>query len=237
MNTRTCILALLLLSAHYGRGQFYYFRHFQVENGLSNNAVICSLQDKKGFLWFGTKDGLDRFDGYSFKVFRSDPDDSGSIGSNFIHSLYEDPQGVLWVGTEKGLYRHNATTESFSLLRATGGWEIRDIQMDSSGRLWFVSGFTLFRYNPAAQQLVRYDKTRYFEASSVCRSSDGALWISTTSGLLEKYNPAGDAFTATDLFAHSPKNSSTWIEKIYATSNGLILAGTAIHGAKLFDTR
>lgn len=237
MNTRISILVFLLLSVHSGRSQFYYFRHFQVENGLSNNAVICSLQDKKGFLWFGTKDGLDRFDGYSFKIFRSDPDDSGSIGSNFIHSLYEDSPGVLWVGTEKGLYLHNATTESFSLLQPTRGWAIRDIQMDSSGRLWFVSGFTLFRYDLATQRLVQYDRTRYFEASSVCRSSDGALWISTTSGLLEKYNPGSDAFTACDLFAHSPKNSSAWIEKIYATSNGLILAGTSIHGAKLFDTR
>jgi len=237
LNTKISILVFLLLSVHCGRSQFYYFRHFQVENGLSNNAVICSLQDKKGFLWFGTKDGLDRFDGYSFKIFRSDPDDSGSIGSNFIHSLYEDPQGVLWVGTEKGLYLHNATTESFGLLQPTSGWAIRDIQMDSSGRLWFVSGFTLFRYDLATQRLVQYDRTRYFEASSVCRSSDGALWIGTTSGLLEKYNPASDTFTACDLFAHSPKNNTTWIEKIYATSNGLILAGTSIHGAKLFDTR
>ena len=61
-------------------GQSYYFRHYQVENGLSNNATICSLQDKKGFLWFGTKDGLDRFDGYSFKIFRTSPDDHRSIG-------------------------------------------------------------------------------------------------------------------------------------------------------------
>ena len=81
-------------------GQSYYFRHYQVENGLSNNATICSLQDKKGFLWFGTKDGLNRFDGYSFKIFRNLPNDSGSIGSNFIHCLYEDPTGILWAGTE-----------------------------------------------------------------------------------------------------------------------------------------
>ena len=83
-------LAILLLIATNSIGQSHYFRHYQVENGLSNNAVICCIQDKKGFLWFGTKDGLDRFDGYTFKVFRNDPDDSGSIGNNFIHSLHED---------------------------------------------------------------------------------------------------------------------------------------------------
>src|SRR5690349_22733669 len=111
------LLILLCCIASFGSAQPYYFRHYQVENGLSNNAVICCLQDKKGFLWFGTKDGLNRFDGYSFKVFRSDPDRNGSIGGNFIHSLYEDRNGTLWIGTEKGLYKYDATTESFSLLK------------------------------------------------------------------------------------------------------------------------
>src|SRR6185437_9251158 len=70
MPARTIILAMILLAAGpAGRAQSWYFQHLQVENGLSNNAVICSLQDKRGFLWFGTKDGLDRFDGYSFKIF------------------------------------------------------------------------------------------------------------------------------------------------------------------------
>ena len=134
-------------------GQAYYFRHYQVENGLSNNATICSLQDKKGFLWFGTKDGLDRFDGYSFKIFRSSPDDTGSIGSNFIHCLYEDPGGILWVGTENGLYKYDAITESFSLLKASANAPIRDIRMDGKGNLWFIWGFTLSRYNEKKKEL------------------------------------------------------------------------------------
>ena len=73
--------------------QQYYFKHYQVENGLSNNSVSSSLQDKNGFLWFGTINGLNRFDGYSFKVFRHNPEDSTSIGSNFIRCLYEDKKG------------------------------------------------------------------------------------------------------------------------------------------------
>ncbi len=60
---------------------------------------MCSLQDKMGFMWFGTKDGLNRFDCYMFKNFRKTPEAKGSIGNNFIHSLYEDEQGMLWVGT------------------------------------------------------------------------------------------------------------------------------------------
>ncbi len=125
-------------------GQSYYFRHYQVENGLSNNAVICSVQDKNGFLWFGTKDGLDRFDGYSFKVFRNDPSAPGSIGNNFIHSLYEDRNGILWAGTENGLYEYDASSESFALLPGSANAPTRDIIMDSHGNLWFIGGVRIF---------------------------------------------------------------------------------------------
>ncbi|WP_207497214.1 ligand-binding sensor domain-containing protein [Aridibaculum aurantiacum] len=90
------VIMLMLCSS--GWAQSYYFKHFQVENGLSNNAVVCSIQDKLGFLWFGTKDGLNRFDGYTFKTFRTDANNPGSIGSNFIHTLYEDPREICgWV--------------------------------------------------------------------------------------------------------------------------------------------
>jgi ligand-binding sensor domain-containing protein len=147
MRYRIFILTILLIAASRFNGQSFYFRHYQVENGLSNNAVICSAQDKQGFLWFGTKDGLDRFDGYTFKIFRNDPEDTGSIGSNFIHCLYEDRNGILWAGTENGLYKYNATTESFSLLQTTSIGHIRDIQMDDKGNLWFISAFILIQYN------------------------------------------------------------------------------------------
>ena len=118
MYRQRLILLLLILAPFRVNGQSYYFTHYQVENGLSNNAVICSLQDRQGFLWFGTKDGLNRFDGYSFKVFRNDADDPKSIGSNFIYCLHEDPKGGLWVGCDRGLFRYEAATESFRRITA-----------------------------------------------------------------------------------------------------------------------
>src|ERR1700742_5073123 len=99
-------LLMLFVAGLPGRGgaQPYYFNHYQVESGLSNNSVECSIQDDDGFLWFGTINGLNRFDGYSFKTFYNDPGDSTSIGSNFIRCLYNDSHGTIWVGTNKGVY-------------------------------------------------------------------------------------------------------------------------------------
>ena len=88
----------------------HYFRHLEVENGLSNNSITCSLQDQLGFMWFGTKDGLNRYDGYSFKVFKKIEGNKKAIGSNFIHCLYQDKQGILWIGTEGGLFKYSSNT-------------------------------------------------------------------------------------------------------------------------------
>ena len=107
------MLVLLVWSNAFS--QPFDFRSYQVEKGLSNNTVTCSLQDKRGFMWFGTKDGLNRFDGLSFKVFRQITGDSNSLGNNSITRLLQDKQGVLWVGTERGLYRYNEEKENFSL--------------------------------------------------------------------------------------------------------------------------
>lgn len=215
--------------------QSYYFRHYQVENGLSNNAVICCLQDRRGFMWFGTKDGLNRFDGYTFKVFRHNPKDSGSIGSNFIHSLFEDPDGTLWVGTENGLYRYDIATESFRLLEEAPKGQIRAIQADKKGNIWFVAGFSLFNYHPGRRQLQYFSTESFFEATSLCLAPDGNIWAATSDGRLQKYNDGAGTFTAFDMFGHSKRPVSPWIEKICSTTDGSILVGTSNQGVKRFD--
>jgi ligand-binding sensor domain-containing protein/signal transduction histidine kinase len=216
--------------------QPYYFRHYQVEDGLSNNAVVCIVQDNKGFVWFGTKDGLNRFDGYTFKTFRYDPDNKTGIGNNFIHSLYSDKNNILWVGTDKGLYRYNETDESFNLLPAPFMAPITDIKMDTKGDLWFISNFNLFKYNLSTQKLLRFDVADYFEATAICPLNDGSVWISTSNGTLKKYNPSQNNFESFDLFSHSEKSVSNWIENLYATKDGNILAGTSNQGVKHFNT-
>lgn len=237
MNYKLTIAVIFLFLFPELSGQSYYFRQYQVENGLSNNAVICSIQDKKGFLWFGTKDGLDRFDGYSFKVFRNDPEEKTSIGSNFIHSLYLDPHNIMWVGTEKGLYRYEATTESFTLLPTPITEQITDIKMDTRGNLWFITNFNLFKYYEPSKKLDQFPIPDHFEGTSICTLPDGSVWVSSSGGLLNKYDHATNTFSAFNLFEHSPKTVSNWIEKLYGTQDGNILVGTSNQGVKLFDTK
>lgn len=227
------VFALLLHGT--GRGQPFYFRHYQVENGLSHNTVTCSLQDKTGFLWFGTKDGLNRFDGYAFKTFRKAAGKPGSIGSNYIHSLYEDSEGTLWVGTEKGLYQYLAETEEFRLLPAASDRYIDKIIEDKAGRLWLLSANTLCRYAKGTGQLDVYEGARYFTATGFCTTPDGTLWVGTGDGQLKRYDPKTDSFWSLDLFAHSKPTGSRWIESLYATADGHLLAGTSNTEIKIID--
>ncbi len=224
----------MLVCLSKANSQAYYFRHYQVENGLSNSAVICTLQDSKGFMWFGTKDGLNRFDGYSFKIFRNIPNDTTSIGSNFIRSLFEDAYGVLWVATERGLYQYNADKERFSLLTVTANNLVNDVCKDHQNNLWFIMGATLFKYKEAIDNKpINY--TKYpVGATSICVSPDGDFWASTGDGKLEKYNYQTNRFTEYNVFINAPQ-STHWIQKIYPTSTNTILIGTATQGVKLFD--
>lgn len=214
--------------------QSYYFRHYQVEQGLSNNTVFCTAQDKRGFFWLGTKDGLNRFDGYSFKVFRNDPDDSTTIGDNFIRSLFISSGDTLYIGTRNGLYRYNANLENFTILYETRA-EVREIRKDAKGHIWFIAGVTLFRLDERNATPKSFPPHDFFPATSICIDQANTVWVSTGDGRLQQFNERTQAFTAYDLFARNRETSTHWIEKIFA-SGPLILAGTSNYGVKSFNT-
>lgn len=86
---------------------------FNVADGLSQGTIYCSFQDSRGFLWFGTQFGLNRFDGYSYRTFFNNPDDSTSICDNLIYSIAEDKQGNLWIGTIQGLNQFDPNKNLF----------------------------------------------------------------------------------------------------------------------------
>jgi ligand-binding sensor domain-containing protein/signal transduction histidine kinase/DNA-binding response OmpR family regulator len=218
------------------RAQQYYFKHYLVENGLSNNSVACSLQDRDGFLWFGTINGLNRFDGYSFKIFRHDPKDSTSIGSNFIRCLYEDKKGILWIGTNKGIYLYNPHSEKFSLFSRPDLLEVSDIEEDKSGRLWLISNSNLYSYDHRTGKIKLYIlDSEPGTVSSLAITTDNSIWVSTTTSKMEKYEPSKDRFFTWGVLKDAGKLPSTRIEKIYPLVNDNLLVGTLTRGVKLFD--
>ncbi len=91
------------------------FEHISLDRGLSQSVVLAILQDQQGFLWFGTQEGLNRYDGYEFIVYKNDPSDPYSISNSFVQALYEDDDGILWIGTfGGGLNRFDPRTEKFT---------------------------------------------------------------------------------------------------------------------------
>ena len=106
-----------------------------INEQLSHSSVWTVLQDSRGLMWFGTKDGLNLYNGYTNTVFRNIPGDSSSIGNNFIRSLYEDPETKeIWVGTDDGLFIYNPETSTFRAFSAT----LRELIS-----AWAESGFKL----------------------------------------------------------------------------------------------
>jgi signal transduction histidine kinase/ligand-binding sensor domain-containing protein len=225
------LLLIVCLSRTYA--QPYYFRHFQVENGLSNSTVFCSTQDKQGFLWFGTKEGLNRFDGYHFKLF-SYTNNSNSIGSDMVYCLFCDQDGTLWVGGQNGLFRFDEQQEK--LVRVIDSLrEVNWIQPDDKGNLWFLSFNNVYRFNLTTHQLKHYPESTYFYATCICKDQDGAIWFSDNNGHIWKFNERNDTFTSYDVFSHSPAPSNRWMQRIRCIGKNRFLVGTNDQGLKLFD--
>src|SRR5450432_4229099 len=102
------------------------FEHLDINAGLSQNNIICILQDSRGFMWFGTRDGLNKYDGYQITIYRNDPKNKNSISNNFISDLTEDDNGVIWVATRGGgLNRYDRDKDQFISFRADGDRSFR----------------------------------------------------------------------------------------------------------------
>lgn len=216
-------------------GQHYYFKHFQVEQGLSNNTATCIIQDKKGFLWVGTKDGLIRFDGYDFKVFRNIPGDSTSLGHNSVWRLCESNDGRIWVGTERGLYVYNPDYESFSHINDSPKQAVRTIASDPNGDIWFTINLKLYYLSHKTQKIKQFATSEIDLCTIVTISRANETWIANMRGEIGRYNRANGQFEFFSVFSHSPAPVSSWLEQIYDTGEGFFLIGTATQGIKKFD--
>jgi len=98
-----CLTIIFLTSLSYSQLGEIQFERISIESGLSQSSILSICQDSKGFLWFGTYEGLNRYDGYTFKVYKNDPENPFSLSKNVVEVIIEDHLGTLWIGTESGL--------------------------------------------------------------------------------------------------------------------------------------
>ncbi|MGE5681505.1 MAG: two-component regulator propeller domain-containing protein [Bacillota bacterium] len=187
-----CFLWILVLSGFsYSQRGFINFEHISIEQGLSQSSVNCILQDSKGFIWIGTADGLNRYDGYSFKVFRSNPLRQGSISDNGVTAIYEDKEGNIWIGTILGyLNRFDRSTEQFTK--------------------YTLSSDSLFAGSGAMGNLAEYPLTfsRFNDNSITAIYGDrsGEIWFGTWGKGLFKFDRYKKSFTN---YSHNEKNPNT----------------------------
>ena len=226
------LLSLLFLQAINLYGQDIYFDHYQVEDGLSHNTVMSSIQDEKGFLWFGTKNGLNRFDGYNFRLFQREEGKPNTLHSNYILSLHEYG-GKLWIGTDSGLFMYNEHSENFYFIESTKNYQIRDIDGDTNGNLWFRANGTLTRYNLQEEKCYWFPQTDYFHASDVVNTDNG-IWACSNSHLY-KYNQLTNSFKEFKLTNELINGKPFAINDIFSFDERTILIGTANHGVLMFD--
>lgn len=168
--------------------EHYYFKNLSVQNGLSQNTVNAILQDKQGFMWFGTKDGLNRYDGLSFRKFKHDSRSERSIGNNFITALYEDAKGNIWIGTDVGLYIYYPELDTFRHFTELSTENTRiehtvtAISGDNQNCVWLaVESQGLFCYHLDSGQLLNYTLKNFPFISTNVQSfvfdNSGTLWI------------------------------------------------------------
>lgn len=222
-----------MLSIHSLSAQEYYFRHYEVVDGLSHNTVHCSVQDDKGFMWFGTKNGLNRFDGHQFKVYQSDASDSLSLESSFIECLDYSNQ-KLWVGTDNGLYFYDLMLDRFHLLEATANTPILDVENDLNGHLWYVSSNRLFRYHKKTKTTKAFTEVLPSQVEEITMSPNGDIWVSSTDRLY-KYDWVEDSFINHSLSPQLDNDLPFNLTKIFAINDQTIAIGTMSHGAFLYD--
>ena len=226
---RTITLLLLLLSLTCSHAML--FRSYQVEEGLSHSSVWAVMEDSRGYMWFGTNDGLNRFDGSKFKVFRRRNGDEKTIGNNFIHCIFEDRFGNFLVGTKEGLYSYNRQTETFTHIsldcksRDDDKTSIHAIISDANGDIWVgCFGQGLYHLNRNLKVVRHYMKELPCQfITSLAHDMSGNIWIGTDRAGLFSLNMANGRCKSAAI----PDSN---IQTIYCDCRNTLWVGTSRRG-------
>ena len=251
------IILFLLLPFVSTAQQNLRFEHLGMEDGLSNDIATTILQDSKGYIWIGTMDGLNKFDGYTFTKYRFDPTDSNSLSQNFIYTIWEDKQGFIWVGTFEGLCRFDRHTEKFTRYKPDPKEPFSDpntcaIGEDNTGMMWVGSASGgLCRFD---RQTGKFLQENFFPeqvddkgllhgaVTSIQNDSlTGNLWVATLNGLYEIIvSPERTRKPDMIRYQHIPADetslSNNAVSSVFKDRTGLLWIATN-NGLNSFDRK
>ncbi len=226
----------------HAQGPTSRFDRLSIEHNLSHNEVRAIFQDSQGFLWFGTKNGLNKYDGYNFTVYKHDPFNPSSLSDNEIECIYEDRAGEFWIGTGgRGLNKFNRATEMFTHYihnpddpQSLSDNTIVSIHEDQNGVLWLGTNKGLNKFDRATETFTHYihnpDDPKSLsdhEILSMYEDRSNTLWIATNNGGLNKFDRETETFVS---YQHNPDDpqslSSNEVQAIYEDTAGTLWIGT-----------
>ena len=254
-SSNTILLSFLLLFSvlltPYTANAMIRFEHFSIQDGLSDNTITAICQDSKGFMWFGTTNGLNRFDGYNYVQFKHDPGDSLSISDNYIRALFLDSSGSLWIGTlNGGLNRFNSESESFTSYmhdpddaEGISNNSVTSITEGHDGLLWVGTSFGLNALDKDNETFKQYlndpdDPGALVNNNigSVLADTKGNIWIGTQNGLC-MYSLKTDSIKhMMDRNAQTSELNQNIINMTEG-ANGVLWLSTWGGGLRMFDTQ
>ena len=228
------------------------FEHLSVAQGLSQSSVYCMLQDRVGFMWLGTVDGLNKYDGYGFTAYKHEAADSTSPAADWVLAIYEDRAGTLWIGTSSGgLNRFERDTESFTRFvhdpqnpRSLSDNKVNALCEDHAGALWIGTEHGLNQFDRATQTFTRFfpdslNPRNSLSHATVCaifEDRSHTLWIGTEGGGLNRFDADTKQFTRFVHDANDPHSlSDNIVRAIYEDRAGRLWIGTGRGGLNRFD--
>ena len=249
---------LILVSPHSLNAQSpYYFESITHQNGLSSDIITDIYQDREGYLWFSTEDGLNRYDGYSFKIFRKDFQNHNSITDNNVKAIAEDRSGRLWIGTRNnGISVFDKNAGTFTTISTDEGPvrlptnNIESLHIDNSNNIWIgTENYGILRITPEKELVVYRAKNRNLSnltsIKTIYEDSNNKLWIGTWGSGLYHYDPENDNFFPVALSwpegfsrrpvvaIHEDKFGRFWIG---TWENGLfVISGSAEEGFEIIN--
>ncbi|TAD95063.1 MAG: hypothetical protein EAZ97_16055 [Bacteroidetes bacterium] len=250
------LLQIICSNDLFGQEDYLRFDHYTIENKISQNDIYCITQSKQGFLWFGTQDGLNKYNGYKFSVYEYEPSDSYSLSDGNITALLEDSKGVFWIGTKNGgLNRLDRATDRFASFEfsdknpeSISSNEVKCLLEDQEGNLWIGTANGLNKMDRKSRsnktRFVIYKNDQNIETSlpnnmitSLMEDKEGNIWVGTEKGLAflaktKKEIPIFKNYFQQEKNENALSNDA--IRSIYQDKKGNVWIGTK-DGLNLFQ--